>query len=159
MCESWVKVHTNESDNKDGGNLMSQRDVVFKMLEENNGLLTARQAWENGVGYKNLQRMNQSGEIEKIEQGLYMDPEFIEDKFFLPQYRCQKWIFSHETALYFHNLADRTPFQLMVTIPSGYNTRLLKDKEKYKFFYSWRSSLNGRYFHGNSLWQSSQGLR
>ena len=25
--------------------------------------------------------------------------------------------------------------QLMLTIPNGYNTRILKDKEKYKFFY------------------------
>ena len=115
--------------------MMSQREVVLKMLKENNGLITASQAKENGVAYKTLQRMNQSGEIEKIEQGLYMDPDFIEDEFFLTQYRCQKGIFSHETALYFHDLVDRTPFQLMLTIPSGYNTRLLKEKEKYKFFY------------------------
>ena len=73
--------------------------------------------------------------IEKLEKGLYMDPDQMEDEYFLTQYRCKKGIFSHETALYFHDLTDRTPFLLMLTIPSGYNTRLLKEKEKYKFFY------------------------
>ena len=43
-------------------------------------------------------------------------------------------IFSNDTALYFHGLSDRTPIKCTLTIPSGYNTRLLKNK-KYKFFY------------------------
>lgn len=59
----------------------------------------------------------------------------MEDEYFVTQYRCKSGIFSHETALFFHDLTDRTPFKLMLTIPSGYNTRLLKDKQKYKFFY------------------------
>lgn len=118
-----------------GENPMNQRDLVLKVLKENNGLITAGQVKEKGVAYKTLQRMSQSGEIEKIERGLYMDPNFIEDEFFLTQYRCQKGIFSHEAALYFHDLSDRTPYQLMLTIPSGFNTRLLKDKEHYRFFY------------------------
>jgi predicted transcriptional regulator of viral defense system len=79
--------------------------------------------------------MQQSGEIERVGHGVYMDPNKLEDEYLLTQYRCKKGIFSHETALYFHELADRTPFQMMLTIPSGYNTRLLKEKEKCKFFY------------------------
>ena len=81
-----------------------------------------------------MQRMYQAGEIEKLEQGLYMDPNQMQDEYLLTQYRCKKGIFSYETALYFHDLADRTPIQLMLTIPSGYNTRLLKDQDKYQFF-------------------------
>jgi hypothetical protein len=37
--------------------------------------------------------------------------------------------------LFFHGLSDRTPLQLMMTIPSGYNTTLLRDKNTYRFFY------------------------
>ena len=114
---------------------MTQKDLVTKLLKDNKGILTSGEAKEAGVAYKTLQRMYQAGEIEKLEQGLYMDPDQMEDEYFLTQYRCKKGIFSHETALYFHDLTDRTPFQLMLTIPSGYNTRLLKEKEKFKFFY------------------------
>lgn len=126
-------VFTNEYDK--GGDLMLQKDLVTELLKNNKGILTSGEAKEAGVAYKTLQRMCLAGEIEKLEQGLYMDPDQMEDEYLLTQYRCKKGIFSHETALYFHGLTDRTPFQLMLTIPSGYNTRLLKEKEKYKFFY------------------------
>jgi len=127
-------MFTNEYDIQ-GGDFMTQRNLVTKLLEENKGILTSSEVKEAGVDYKTLQRMYQDGEIEKLEKGLYMDPDQMEDEYFLTQYRCKKGIFSHEIALYFHDLTDRTPFLLMLTIPSGYNTRLLKEKEKYKFFY------------------------
>ena len=114
---------------------MTQKDLVNELLKENKGILTSGLAKEAGVAYKTLQRMHQAGEIEKLEKGLYMDPDELADEYLLTQYRCKKGIFSHDTALYFHELTDRTPFQLMLTIPSGYNTRLLNEKQKYKFFY------------------------
>jgi ABC-type multidrug transport system fused ATPase/permease subunit len=41
---------------------------------------------------------------------------------------CRKGIFSHETALYFHDLCDRTPIKYQLTIPSYYNTKLLLEE-------------------------------
>jgi len=114
---------------------MKQKEIVLHLLEENNGIITSSEAREAGVTYKTIQRLHLSGELEKLEYGLYMDPNQIEDDYFIAQYRCKEGIFSHETALYFHNLSDRTPSTLMMTIPSGYNTRLLGDKDRYKFFY------------------------
>ena len=58
----------------------------------------------------------------------------MEDEYLAAQYRCKKGIYSHETALYFHDLCDRTPLQFMLTFPNGYNTRILKDTNKYNFF-------------------------
>lgn len=114
---------------------MDTRNLVIEIMHKNNGILTSKYASEVGIDNKTLQRMYQSGEIERLEHGIYMDPNQMEDEYFITQYRCKRGIFSHETALFFHDLTDRTPFQLMLTIPSGYNTRLLKDKQKYKFFY------------------------
>lgn len=114
---------------------MSKNDLVLKLLKSNNGLITSLEAKSKGIDNKILQRMEKLGQLERVEHGLYMDSNQMEDEYYLSQYRCKKGIFSHETALYFHELADRTPFQIMITIPSGYNTRLLKEKNKYKFFY------------------------
>lgn len=118
-----------------GGDPMKQKEIVMQLLEERNGLITSGEAREAGVSYKTIQRLHLSGELEKLEYGLYMDPNQIEDEYFIAQYRCKEGIFSHETALYFHNLSDRTPITMMMTIPSGYNTRLLVEQDKYKFFY------------------------
>jgi predicted transcriptional regulator of viral defense system len=114
---------------------VSKNDLVLKLLKNNNGLITSLEAKSKGIDNKILQRMEKLGQLERVEHGLYMDSNQMEDEYYLSQYRCKKGIFSHETALYFHELADRTPFQIMITIPSGYNTRLLKEKNKYKFFY------------------------
>ena len=114
---------------------MSKNELVLKLLKNNNGLITSLEAKSKGIDNKILQRMEKLGQLERVEHGLYMDLNQMEDEYYLSQYRCKKGIFSHETALYFHELADRTPFQIMITIPSGYNTRLLKEKNKYKFFY------------------------
>ncbi len=114
---------------------MEAKDLVIKIMNKNNGILTSKDAKKLGIDNKVLQRMHKSGEIERLEHGIYMDSDQIEDEYFLTQYRCKRGIFSHETALFFNDLSDRTPLQLMLTIPSGYNTRLLKDKQRYKFFY------------------------
>lgn len=114
---------------------MSEKELVMELIQKQNGVITSSEAAAAGINNKTLQRMQKSGEIERIEHGMYMDPSLMEDDYLLTQYRCRKGIFSHETALYFHDLTDRTPLQFMLTIPSGYNTRLLKEKEKYKFFY------------------------
>lgn len=114
---------------------MEAKDLVIKIMNKNNGILTSKDAKKLGIDNKVLQRMHKSGELERLEHGIYMDSDQIEDEYFLTQYRCKRGIFSHETALFFNDLSDRTPLQLMLTIPSGYNTRLLKDKQRCKFFY------------------------
>lgn len=111
------------------------KELIHDLFQKNNGILEAKQAASFGVDNKVLQRMAAKGVIERIGHGLYLDADFMQDEYVLAQYRCRKGVFSHETALYFHDLSDRTPFQLTMTIPAGYNTRLLEEKERYKFFY------------------------
>lgn len=110
-------------------------EIVMNLIQKNNGVLQAEQVRKAGIDNKVLQRMEANGEILRIGRGLYMDVDYMEDEYFLTQYRCKKGIYSHETALFFHELCDRTPFRLAMTIPNGYNSRLLKDKKNYQFFY------------------------
>ena len=114
---------------------MPQEDIVISMLKNNKGYLTAKAARENGVQNYALQRMEGRGLIERAARGLYVGADTIPDTFAVAQYRCPKGVFSHETALFLHDLSDRMPMQLMMTIPSGWNTRLLRD-DGIMFFYS-----------------------
>ena len=103
---------------------LKQETTALTLLESNNGYLSAKTARENGVSAVALKRMAGRGGIERVAHGLYVGTDVVPDPFFIAQYRCPRGVFSHETALYFHRLSDRTPFQLMMTIPSGWNTRL-----------------------------------
>lgn len=114
---------------------MSSKELILELMKKSNGIIESKEAAELGIDNKLLQRLNQAEKIERVGRGIYIDANYMEDEYFVTQYRCKKGIYSHETALFLHDLSDRTPFQLMLTIPSGYNTRLLKEKDKYKFFY------------------------
>ena len=107
---------------------------VEKLLKKNNGVIETYQVEEMGINNKILTRMIEKGVIERVARGVYIGEDTLEDKYFITQAICKKGIFSHETALYFHDLCDRTPIKYQLTIPSYYNTKLLKDKN-YEFFY------------------------
>ena len=113
---------------------MSQAESVSYIMEQQHGYISSKEARNHGVDNKALQRMESNGLIERVAHGLYIGAEIFPDPFYIVQYRCPKGIFSHETALYLHDFSDRVPIKLMMTIPSGWNTKLLTD-ESMRFFY------------------------
>lgn len=113
---------------------MDDTKKVGILLKKNNGIIETYQVEELGINNKILTRMIEKGIIERVARGVYIEKNTLEDKFFITQAICKKGIFSHETALYFHDLCDRTPIKYQLTIPSYYNSKLLKDKN-YDFFY------------------------
>ena len=114
---------------------VKMKETITEILKENNGILKASDARLAGISYKELQRLAEAGLLERISHGLYISASDIADDYLVAQHKCGKGVYSHETALYLLGLSDRVPLQLMMTIPSGYNTTLLKDKTTYRFFY------------------------
>ena len=110
-------------------------EKVYALLKREGGYLTSKVARENGVNNITLQRMASKGLIERAAYGLYISADVFPDPFLIAQYRCPKGVFSHETAMFLHGLSDRDPLRLMLTIPSGWNTRLLSD-DNMQIFYS-----------------------
>ena len=113
---------------------MNDEEKVLELMKKNGGLIKTSDATSQNINKMALVRLVKKGLINRLEKGLYIDAEKIEDSYYVFQYKCPKAIFSHETALYFHDLTDRTPIEFMVTVPSGYNSRLIKDSQ-YKFSY------------------------
>jgi len=114
--------------------MTDQHKLVMASLEDNQGYLTTKIAQAQHVSGVTLHRMAGRGEIVRLVQGLYCAPDIIPDPYFIARHRCPQGIFSHETALFFYDLSDRTPLQLMMTIPTGGSSRLLTDPDML-FFY------------------------
>ncbi|MDO5737819.1 MAG: hypothetical protein Q4P65_01020 [Eubacteriales bacterium] len=53
----------------------------------------------------------------------------------LKPYRLPRGVYSHESALFLHGLSDENPAKLVLTIPSGWNSSLLKEHDLYTFYY------------------------
>jgi predicted transcriptional regulator of viral defense system len=114
---------------------MGTTGKVYSLLKQCDGYITSKEARENGVENKTLQRMAAKGLIERAAYGLYVNADILPDPFLVAQHRCPKGVFSHETALFLHDLSDRDPLRLIMTIPSGWNSKMLPE-DNIIFFYN-----------------------
>ena len=113
---------------------MSGHEAVLKILEDNNGFITSSQITEAGLQRRILGELSAAEKIYRVERGIYALPEVWEDEMYFLQYRFSKGVFSYETALYLHDLSDRTPQAFTLTFPQGYNAAGLKKmRAKAKF--------------------------
>ncbi len=115
--------------------MKSVKADIFNIMKENNGVLKTSQLDLYAISKKRIQRLALSGDIERIAKGLYLHPDFLEDEYYVVSYRVPRGIFSYESSLYLHKLSDESPVNFTLTIPSGWNSKLLKDKDKYRFHY------------------------
>ena len=107
---------------------MSKIDNLKLLLEKHNGIITTKQAEDNNIHRQYLKILVEQGELERVAHGVYITPDVWEDPMVIHQLRKSKMVYSHETALYLHDLTDRDPLHYVVTVPSGYNpTQLKKD--------------------------------
>jgi predicted transcriptional regulator of viral defense system len=106
---------------------MDGKMILDKLLEEKNGYIRLIDALNEGVSKYMVLNYIRRNEMEKVAPGVYISSDAWEDKLYLLQLRNRKIIFSHESALYIHNLSDREPFSPVITVRRGYNAKHLKD--------------------------------
>jgi predicted transcriptional regulator of viral defense system len=103
-------------------------DKLQLILTQNGGIVNTAQANKAGVSNERLRLLVKAGELERASFGVYISPDEFVDKMYAAQLRRPKIIYSHETALFLHDLTDRDPISYTVTVPTGYNaTRLRED--------------------------------
>jgi len=107
---------------------------IEKLLEKNNGTLVTSDLAEKNIPRVYLAKMLELDKIIKVKRGLYIAPNAIEDEMYYMQKKYTKIIYSHETALFLHDLSDRTTFEYSVTVPSGYKV-VSNLREEMKIYY------------------------
>lgn len=104
---------------------MNKRELILKLIEDNNGVITTREIMENNINRVFLTRLVKKGELERIKNGLYVLSSTWGDEYFNLIYGNNA-IFSYETALYFLNLCETVPNTYHITVNRGYNGSLKK---------------------------------
>lgn len=106
-----------------------------QIMKNRQGLLLTSDLTDLGIPRTYLAIMEKQGEIERVSRGVYRAADtFIEDELFGFQARHKSSVFSHETALYLHDLTDRSPLTHSITVHSGYHSQTL-NASKLKVFY------------------------
>lgn len=108
---------------------MNFYDKILKIVEKNNGYVTTKEVVKNGINKTFLTNMVKNGTLVRISRGYYGLPNYIEDEYYKIASKSKNARFSMATALYLHNLSDRTPLVYNVTLPFGYSGVLQKEKK------------------------------
>lgn len=100
---------------------MNKFNLLEKITNENNGIIKISDAVNAGVSKTYFLEFAKRNGYERMAGGIYLSPDSWEDGMYILQMRYKEAIFSHETALYLLDLADREPLQYTVTLKQGYN--------------------------------------
>ncbi len=104
-------------------------DKILKIVEKNNGYVTTKEVVANRINKTFLTNLVKNGTLVRISRGYYGLPNYIEDEYYKIASKSKNARFSMATALYLHNLSDRTPLVYNVTLPFGYSGVLQKEKK------------------------------
>ena len=105
---------------------MTQFEQLDKMLEQYGGTLQTSQVIQAGISKTVFYNYVKETKMEQAAHGIYVSDDAWVDAMYLIHLRCSQAVFSHETALFFHDLTDREPSPYSVTVKRGYSPTRLK---------------------------------
>lgn len=100
---------------------MKYEELLEELIAEND-IIRSEDMKVVGIPITYASRMVDKGKLVKLERGVYAMSYQYYDKYYLFQQKNQTAIFSFVSALYLHDLVDSFPYDIDVTVYSGYNT-------------------------------------
>ncbi|MEA4883718.1 MAG: type IV toxin-antitoxin system AbiEi family antitoxin domain-containing protein [Clostridia bacterium] len=105
---------------------MVQYERLEQLISANRGIVQTAEAVAAGISKPVFYKFVKDRDFERVSHGVYAAPDAWIDTMYLIGLRSRQAVFSHETALFLHDLADREPTQYSVTVKTGYNPSKLK---------------------------------
>lgn len=106
---------------------MTQNEQIKNLILSNNGMIQTSQITELGISKTVFYKYIKENELEQVSHGVYAAKDTWIDAMYLVHLRCEQAVFSHETALFLHDLTDREPMEYEITVRTGYNPSKFKD--------------------------------
>ena len=110
--------------------MMGQFEQLDQMLTEQEGMLRTSQVVSSGISKPVFYDYVRSRDLYRVAHGIYLSKDSWVDAMYLLHLRFEQAVFSHETALFFHDLTDREPIEYTVTVKTGCNPSKMKAEGK-----------------------------
>lgn len=107
---------------------MNNYDKILIYAKENNGYITTKEVETLDINRFFLSNLVKDKKLERVGTGIYKLPECPIDHFYILSKSSKSMCFSHDTALYLHEMSDRIPLIYDVTVPHNYSGNLLNNK-------------------------------
>ena len=101
-------------------------EQLDRLLTEHDGMLQTAQVIASGIVKPIFYEYVKEKNLQQVAHGIYVSDDTWIDAMFLLHLRCGQAVFSHESALFFHDLTDREPSPYAITVRRGYSTTRLK---------------------------------
>lgn len=79
------------------------------LAKENGNIIETQIAQQHRISKAVLDQLCRAGKIQRIVKGQYTFPDDMQDELLSISCRSHKIIFSHGTALFLHEISERTP--------------------------------------------------
>lgn len=106
---------------------MNQFEQLNQLIKKHSGTIQTFQVLEAGISKPTFYAYVKEKGLAQVAHGVYVSPDAWTDAMYLLHLRCGQAVFSHETALFFHDLTDREPIRYSVTVRTGYNPSRLQE--------------------------------
>lgn len=110
-----------------GSDNMTQTEQIKNLIMANDGMIQTSQVMNIGISKTVFYQYVKDNDMEQISHGVYATKDTWTDAMYLVHLRCKQAVFSHETALFLHDLTDREPIEYEITVKTGYNPSKLKN--------------------------------
>ena len=119
-------MYDSSTKGSDGMTKLERFAQLDGLLAEQDGMLQTSQAVARGIVKPIFYEYIKERKLEQVAHGIYVSEDTWIDAMFLLHLRCGQAVFSHESALFFHDLTDREPSPYAITVRRGYSTTRLK---------------------------------
>ncbi len=100
---------------------MSYENKLDQLIEEQKGIIQTCDAIDIGISKPTLYKYLDEHNFKKLAHGIFASPKASLDSMYIISLRSKQVVFSHESALYLHNMISSTPSEHTVTVKTGYN--------------------------------------
>ena len=110
------------------------KDKILEYMQKHNGYITSKEVDKLNLHRQWLSYLEKEKKIERIGRGVYINSNAWPDPYYALNLQLPKIVFSHMTALYFHNLSIKSPDdEWDITVTRNYHSFRLK--QPYNIFY------------------------
>jgi len=96
---------------------MFNRMELEDLVNSHGGIISTSDAEKAGLSRTAISILARNGLLIRLARGQYALPGDLTDELFLWQKRMKSLVYSHETALFLHGIAERTPSIHSITLP------------------------------------------
>lgn len=92
-----------------------------QLVDKQNGFIQTSDALDVGVSKPTLYKYLDEQDFKKVAHGIFVSPTATPDPMYIISLRSKQAIFSHDSALYLHDMVSKLPENHTVTVRTGYN--------------------------------------